>query len=215
MKRLTDSCRTTLAKIQERGLHPTGSCIQTRPHVKTSTLTRGRGRLRLPACTHVPDSGYHTSCDCLQVISAHLNLLCNAHLNMQIIVCEGVCICFFPTDPIHSGLPRWLRGKQSTCQCWRCAFDPLVGKIPWSRKWQPTPGFLPGTSRGQRSLAGYSPWAHKELDVTECACTLFKVPGSRGWHPEICGVKASARGHSKGRCLGSRLPVWRVSCEEL
>ena len=98
--------------------------------------------------------------DCLQVISAHLNLLCNAHLNMQIIVCEGVCICFFPTDPIHGGLPRWLRGKQLTCQCWRCAFNPWVGKIPWSRKWQPTPGFLPGESHGQRSLAGY-PWGHK------------------------------------------------------
>ena len=56
---------------------------------------------------------------------------------------------------------------------------------------------------------------HKELDRTEHTCTLFKVPGSRGWDPEICGVKARASGHSKGRCLGSSLPVWRVSCEEL
>ena len=31
-------------------------------------------------------------------------------------------------------------------------FDPWVGKIPWSRKWQPTPGFLLGESHGQRSL---------------------------------------------------------------
>ena len=31
----------------------------------------------------------------------------------------------------------------------------------WRRKWQPTPGFLPGESHGQRSLAGYSPWGHK------------------------------------------------------
>ena len=37
-------------------------------------------------------------------------------------------------------------------------FDSRVGKIPWSRKWQPTPVFLPGESPGQRSLAGYSPW---------------------------------------------------------
>jgi len=37
-------------------------------------------------------------------------------------------------------------------------FDPWVGKIPWSRKWQPTPIFLPGKSHRQRSLAGYSPW---------------------------------------------------------
>ena len=33
--------------------------------------------------------------------------------------------------------------------------------------WQPTPVFLPGESHGQRSLAGYSPWGHKELDTTE------------------------------------------------
>ena len=33
----------------------------------------------------------------------------------------------------------------------------LGWKIPWRRKWQPTPVFLPGESHGQRSLAGYSP----------------------------------------------------------
>ena len=40
-------------------------------------------------------------------------------------------------------------GKESACQCrrWkRCGFDPWVGKIPWRRKWQPTPVFLPGKS---------------------------------------------------------------------
>ena len=35
------------------------------------------------------------------------------------------------------------------------------------RKWLPTPVFLPGESHGWRSLAGYSPWGHKELDTTE------------------------------------------------
>ena len=33
--------------------------------------------------------------------------------------------------------------------------------------WQPTPVFLPGESHGQRSLAGYSSWGHKELDTAE------------------------------------------------
>ena len=64
-----------------------------------------------------------------------------------------------------SGLPRWLGGKESTCQCRRhrsCKFDSLVGKIPWSRKWQPTPVFLLGKFQEQRSLAGYSPWGHKD-----------------------------------------------------
>ena len=46
-------------------------------------------------------------------------------------------------------------------------FDPWVRKIPWRRAWQPTPVFLPGESHGQRSLVGYSPWGHKELDTTE------------------------------------------------
>ena len=46
-------------------------------------------------------------------------------------------------------------------------FDPWVGKIPWRRKWQPTPVFLLGEFHEQRSLAGYSPWGHKESDTTE------------------------------------------------
>ena len=49
----------------------------------------------------------------------------------------------------------------------RPRFNPLVGKIPWRREWQPTPVFLPGESHGQRSLAGYSPWCGKESDMTE------------------------------------------------
>ena len=44
---------------------------------------------------------------------------------------------------------------------------PQGGKIPWRRKWQCTLVFLPGESHGQRSLAGYSPWGHRELDMTE------------------------------------------------
>ena len=51
-------------------------------------------------------------------------------------------------------------GKEPACQCRRCkrrGFSLWVGKIPWRRKWQPTPVFLPAESRGQRSLAGYSP----------------------------------------------------------
>jgi len=61
----------------------------------------------------------------------------------------------------YMGLPWWLSGKESVCQSRRHTFDPWVGKTPSRRKWQPTPGFLPGESHGQRSLAGYSPWGHK------------------------------------------------------
>ena len=41
-------------------------------------------------------------------------------------------------------------------------------KIAWRREWQPAPVFLPGTSHGQRSLVGCSPWGHKESDTTKC-----------------------------------------------
>ena len=58
-------------------------------------------------------------------------------------------------------------------QCRRPRFDPWVRKIPWRRKWQPTPVFLPGKSHGQRSMVGYSLWDHKESDMTECAYTKF------------------------------------------
>ena len=64
-------------------------------------------------------------------------------------------------------LPRSLSGKESACQCRRCAFEPWVGKILWRREWQPTPVFLPGESHRQRSLAGCSPRGLKELDTTE------------------------------------------------
>ena len=59
------------------------------------------------------------------------------------------------------------RGKEPTCQCKRRKrgrFDPWVRKIPWRRKWQPTPVFLPGgESHGQRSLGSYGPWGRKRV----------------------------------------------------
>ena len=69
--------------------------------------------------------------------------------------------------PLPGVIPWWLSGKESACQCRRCRFNPWVGKIPWIRKWQPTPTFLPGESHGLRSLANYSPWCCKESTMTE------------------------------------------------
>ena len=60
--------------------------------------------------------------------------------------------------PLLLGLPWWLSGKESTCQCRRqkrLGFNPSVRKIPWRRRWQPSPVFLLGESHGQRSLVGY------------------------------------------------------------
>ena len=61
-------------------------------------------------------------------------------------------------------------GKGFTCQFRRLKrhrFNLWVRSIPWSRKWQPTPVFLPGEFHGQRRLADYNPWGHKESDMTE------------------------------------------------
>ena len=56
---------------------------------------------------------------------------------------------------------------RASCQCRGHRFDPWVGKIPWRRKWKPTPIFLPREFHGQRSLVGYSPPGHKESDTTK------------------------------------------------
>ena len=57
--------------------------------------------------------------------------------------------------------------KKSACQCRRRRYDPWVRKITWRGKWQPIPVFLSQKSHGQRSLAGYSLWDCKELDISE------------------------------------------------
>ena len=77
------------------------------------------------------------------------------------------------------GLPQWLCGKESVCNARDTEdldFDPWVRKIPWRRKWQPTPVFLPGKFHGQRSLAGYGPWSCKQWDRTEELSTQTHVP---------------------------------------
>ena len=76
---------------------------------------------------------------------------------------------------LHSASFTWdfpggTAGKESPClykRHKRCGFSDWVRKIPWRRKWQPTPVFLPGKFRGQGSLVGYSSWGCKQSDMTE------------------------------------------------
>ena len=71
---------------------------------------------------------------------------------------------------ISLGFEGGAGGKEPSCQRRRHKrreFDPWVRKIPWRRKWQLTPVFLPGESHGLRSLEGYAPWGHEESDTTE------------------------------------------------
>ena len=72
------------------------------------------------------------------------------------------------------GFPGGSSGKESPCQCRRSkrgVFGPWVREIPWRRRWQPAPVFLPGKSHGQRRLVGYSPRGLKELDIAERSST--------------------------------------------
>ena len=75
---------------------------------------------------------------------------------------------------------------ESTCQCRRHQFDPWVWKMPWRRKWQPTPVLLPGKSHGQRSLASYSPWGRKRVrdDLATKQQHMSVVPHSP--HSQFC-----------------------------
>ena len=89
------------------------------------------------------------------------------------------------------GLPWWLSGKEPAFQCRRCGFHPWVGEIPWRRKRQPIPIFLPGKSHGQRSLAGYTTQSWKESDTTKQCSTDVKsnnlkmeIPGFR-WYLQM------------------------------
>ena len=60
-------------------------------------------------------------------------------------------------------VPQW---ERIHLQFRRCRFDSWVRKIPWRRKWQPTPVFLPGKPHEQKSLAGYRKWDGKESYTT-------------------------------------------------
>ena len=66
--------------------------------------------------------------------------------------------------------------KKIFLQCRRPWFDPWVGKIPWRRKSQHTPVFLPGEFHGQGTLEGYRLWGCKEMDTTEqLSLSFFKM----------------------------------------
>ena len=65
------------------------------------------------------------------------------------------------------GFPGGLCGKASACNAGDLALIPGLGRSPGEGNSKPSPVPLPGKSHGWRSLVGYSPWGHKELDITE------------------------------------------------
>ena len=121
------------------------------------------------------------------------------------------------------GFPDGSASKASTCNIGRhrrLGFDPWVGKIPWRRKWQPTPVFLLGKSHGQRNLEGYSPKDCKELDTTEHSSTYIiyvswwrkgplraKVPQAHKSHDGALGIRKENFLTSLGLRLGRQMGV--------
>ena len=101
-------------------------------------------------------------------------------------------------------------------QCRRPGFNPWVRKIPWRRKWQPTPVSLPGESHRQRSLAGYSPWGCKESDTTEQLHFHFSLLMSPayGWVALLRIVKLSVD-HLSWRLFRYWMENWIRSAENL
>ena len=92
---------------------------------------------------------------------SHLTLIKPYDINVVLLTLQMVTLKLRTKVKYHianqfwaSQVAQWLKKKKSTCQCRRCKLDPCTRKIPWRRKWQPTPVFLPGKSRGQRSLVG-------------------------------------------------------------
>ena len=101
----------------------------------------------------------------IQVCSASKRVLAAGGRSEQ----DSLIVCLAFREPLGpcGNLPGGASDKEATCQCRRHGFDPWVREIPWSGKRQTTPVFLPGQFHGQRSLVGYSPRGHTELDMTE------------------------------------------------
>ena len=101
---------------------------------------------------------------------------------------EDICIQFTP--------PSGSEVKSVCLECGRPGFDPWVRKIPWRRKWQPTPVFLPGESHGGRSLVGCSPWGCKESDVPELLHFHFSLSciGEGNDNPLQCSCLENPKG---------------------
>ena len=83
-----------------------------------------------------------------------------------------VLLCDFFKQTHIQGLPRWLSGKEYACQqvAQETQIQFLGREDPLAKKWQPTLVFLPGRSRGQRSLVGYSAYGFK--NCTEMSQSL-------------------------------------------
>ena len=77
--------------------------------------------------------------------------------------------------PVFLSFPGGSDSKESACNARNLGLIPGLGRFPgegyWRRAWQPTLVSCLENPHGQRSLAGYSSWGHKESDMTELRST--------------------------------------------
>ena len=111
-------------------------------------------------------------------------------------------------DNVCEGLPGWPSGQCRRHK--RFGFNPWVGMIPWRRKWQPTPLFLPG----QRGLEGYSPWRLKrvrpEWAQGECVFIAFRLLPKKSWNYLVNISSFCSSPHSLP-FLGLTREIWLIS----
>ena len=81
-----------------------------------------------------------------------------------VLTCDDVFIFIKWQNKKNKYVAQLVKNPPAMQKTW---FDSWVGMIGWRREQQPTAVFLSRESHGQRSLAGYSPWGHKESDTTE------------------------------------------------
>ena len=104
---------------------------------------------------------------------------------------SDICLQGFPGGAAVKNPPANTGDKET-----KTAVQSWVGKIPWRRKWHPTPVFLPGESHGQRSLVGYSPRAVKGPVRPDWATEHTHLPtvnsshlgGGSGWYKDELNV---------------------------
>ena len=124
--------------------------------------------------------------------------------NNMVIHILRTCLC----ENIHYFLNAVTQTVKNLLAMQEIWVQSLGGEIPWSRKWQPTPVFLPGESHGQRSLVGYSPWDHKKPDTTEWLTLAFIVwMVTEGWW--IFYLSLEVRGHYFQCCCCEVSGNWR------
>ena len=82
-------------------------------------------------------------------------------------------IKFSHMSEAQQGFPGGSAGKESACQCRKPRFSPWVGKIPWTRAWQPTPVFLPAAAIAAKSLQS----CPTLCNLMDCSLPGFSVHG--------------------------------------